>query len=98
MRRSIKRSLTGLLVVGALAFSAVAADAMGGGNANGPDAYIGIVGAHPGYSYSAGSGYPAYGYSGDGGYQGGGFQANTGLPYQNGHHRHGGYGTYNHGY
>jgi hypothetical protein len=37
--------------------------AMGGGaGANGPDAYIGIVGAHPAYQYSTGDTYPAYGY------------------------------------
>jgi hypothetical protein len=44
MRPSIKRALTGLLIAGALAFSAVGADAMGGGNANGRDAFIGIIG------------------------------------------------------
>jgi hypothetical protein len=85
MRPSIKQSLSGLLVVGALAFSAVGADAMGGGNANGPDAYIGIIGGHPAY----GGGYQS---------QGEGFQANTALSYQNGHHRPGGYGTYSDGY
>src|SRR5271168_5263430 len=40
MRPSIKRSLTGLLITGALAFSAVGAYGYG----NGPDAFIGIVG------------------------------------------------------
>jgi hypothetical protein len=80
MRPSIKRSLTGLLIVGALALSAVGADAMGG--ANGPDAYIGIVGGHPGYGYSAaGAGYKS------GGYQGDGYQANTSR--QRGHGWHG---------
>ena len=65
MRPSIKRSLTGLLIVGVLAYSAVGADAMGGGNADGPDAFIGIIGGSP----------RAYGYSAGGGYQGGGFEA-----------------------
>ena len=85
MRPSTKRSLTGLLIAGALVFSAVAADAMGGGNANGPDAFIGIVGGGP----------QAYGNSAGGGYQGGGYQANAGHIYRNGH---GGYGTYDGGY
>ena len=40
---SIKRALTGLLIAGALAFSAVGADAVGG-NSNGRDAFIGIIG------------------------------------------------------
>jgi hypothetical protein len=43
MRPSIKRALTGLLIAGALAFSAVGADAVGG-NSNGRDAFIGIIG------------------------------------------------------
>jgi hypothetical protein len=43
MPPSIKRALTGLLVVGALAFSGVVADAMGD-NSNGRDAFIGIIG------------------------------------------------------
>ena len=49
MRSSIKVSLTGLLIAGALACSA---DAMGAasGNSNGPDAFIGIVGGNPGAS------------------------------------------------
>ena len=49
MRSSIKVSLTGLLIAGALACSA---DAMGAatGNSNGPDAFIGIVGGNPGGS------------------------------------------------
>jgi hypothetical protein len=41
MRQSIKRALTGLLIAGALALSA--ADAVGGGNSNGRDAFIGII-------------------------------------------------------
>jgi hypothetical protein len=43
MRPSIKVSLTGLLIAGALAFSAVGAAAVGG-NSNGRDAFIGIIG------------------------------------------------------
>ena len=75
MRQSIKRSLTGLFVVGALALSAVGADAMGG--SNGPDAFIGIING----------GLNPYGNSVDGGYdyQGGGYQANTYQNYWNGH-------------
>ena len=42
MRQSIKRALTGLLIAGAWAFSAVGADAVGG-NSNGRDAFIGII-------------------------------------------------------
>jgi hypothetical protein len=42
MRPSIKVSLTGLLIAGAWAFSAVGADAMAG-NSNGRDAFIGII-------------------------------------------------------
>jgi hypothetical protein len=38
MRSSIKVSLTGLLIAGALAFSAVGVDAIGG-NSNGLDAF-----------------------------------------------------------
>ena len=54
MRSSIKVSLTGLLIAGALAFSAVAADAMGtGGGGNG-----GNVGGNPGIPYNGG-GYQA---------------------------------------
>jgi hypothetical protein len=43
MRLSIKRPLTGLLVVGGLVLSGVSAEAMGAGgdNANGPDAISG---------------------------------------------------------
>lgn len=87
MRSSIKRPLTGLLIVGALAFSAVGADARGG-NANGPDAGIGIIGGLQ----------QSYGYSPGGSYEGDGYQANTGHHYQNGHGGHGGYGTYNNDY
>ena len=81
MRASVKLSLTGILIAGTLAFSAVGAYARGG-NANGPDAFIGIVGGSP----------QAYGYSAGGDYPGGGYQANTGHPYQNGY-GHGGYGN-----
>src|ERR1700675_1286304 len=98
MRSSIKVSLTGLLIAGALACSA---DAMGAatGNSNGPDAFIGIVGGNPGTSvggipYNRGIPYNEGGYQG-GGYQGGGYRANTGHSYQ---HGYGGYGTYNGGY
>jgi len=76
-------------MVGALAFSAVGAaghPGMGGSNANGPDAGIGIIGGlQQPYGYSAGGSS----------YQGGGFQANTGRGYPN---RYGGYGTHNGGY
>ena len=53
MRFSIERSLAGLLVVGALAFSAGGAEAMGGSNS--ADAFIGIVGGNPGYYLGGGS-------------------------------------------
>ena len=92
MRPSVKRSLTGLLIAGALAFGAFGADARG--NSNGPDAFIGIVGGNPGTSvggipYNRGIPYN------EGGYQAGGYRANTGHSYQ---HGYGGYGTYNGGY
>ena len=87
MRGSIKLSLTGILVAGALAFSTAGAYAMGGGNANGPDAFIGIVGGSPqAYGYSAGGDYPT------------GYQANTGHVFRNGHNGTGGYGRYDGGY
>jgi hypothetical protein len=89
MRSSIKVSLTGLLIAGALAFSAVGADARGsggGGNSNGPDAFIGIVGGNPGASYT-GIPYNRGSYAGDG------YQNNTDR-----HYSHGGYGTYDGGY
>ena len=96
MRLSIKVSLTGFLIAGALAFNA---DAMGaaGSNSNGPDAFIGIVGGNPGSSVG-GIPYNRGIYEG-GGYPGGGYQANTdrhfGRAYDN---DHGGYGRYNGGY
>jgi hypothetical protein len=86
MRSSIKVSLTGLLIAGALACSA---DAMGAatGNSNGPDAFIGIVGGNPGGSVG---GIP---YN-RGIYPGGGYQANFGRIY---HNDHGGNGAYDGG-
>ena len=92
MRPSIKRSLTGVLIAGALAFSAFGADARG--NSNGPDAFIGIVGGNPGSSvggipYNRGIPYN------EGGYQGDGYRAYTGHSYR---HGYGGYGTHNGGY
>jgi hypothetical protein len=95
MRPSIKRSLTGFLVAGALGFSAVGADAFG--NANGPDAFIGIVGGNPGSSvggipYNQGIPYN------EGGYQGGGYRANIGPGYQHGYGGYRGYGTHHGGY
>ena len=83
MRSSIKVSLTGLLIAGALAFSAAGADAMG--NSNGPDAFIGIVGGNPGASVG---GIP---YN-RGIYPGGGYQANFGRIYHNDHGGNGAYG------
>ena len=83
MHLSIKRSLTGLLVVGALALSAVGAEAMG--NANGPDAYIGIIGGSP----------QSYTYSANGNYNGWGYEAHPNQGYPNGY---GGWSQYNGGY
>jgi hypothetical protein len=89
MRSTIKRSLAGLLIVGALAGSVVGAYAIGGGN--GPDAFIGIVGGNPGY------------YLGGGSYNNGPF--NPGHEnrdtYRSEHGAHGGNGAYDgyyHGY
>jgi hypothetical protein len=83
MRPSTKRSLTGILVAGVLASSAVGADARGGGC--GSCYFIGITPA-PGGSPEGG------------GFQGGGFQANTGHGYGH-IRRHGqeGYGGYGYG-
>jgi hypothetical protein len=89
MRSSIKRSLTGLLVLGALASGASGAYA--GSGANGPDAFIGIIGGNPGYglgqsyNYNYLYGNPGYGtgdahrngqrsYGGNGGYDGGSYR------------------------
>jgi hypothetical protein len=75
MRLSIKRSLIGVLAFGALAATAVVSEA--NGNANGPDAYIGIVGGSPQeYTYSANgnnqrNGYGAYDYHAQQNYRGG---------------------------
>jgi hypothetical protein len=84
MRLSISKPLTGLLVVGVLAFSAVGAEAMGGGggNANGPDAFIGIIGGSP----------QQYNYSANGNINGGGYDSNRGYPNDSG------WGHYNGGY
>jgi len=84
MRSSIKRSLAGLLVVGALAFSAV--DAYAGSNS--ADAFIGIVGGNPGY------------YMGGGSYNNGSFNPghDTGGSYRSGHGSYGGNGAYDGGY
>jgi hypothetical protein len=104
MRPSVKRSLTGVLIAGALAFSAVRADGKGGGN--GPDAFIGIInGGLQSYNYSSQpynynySSQPynystqPYNYSP----QGGAFQANTGHRF--GHvRRHGQGGRGGRGY
>jgi hypothetical protein len=88
MLLSVKRPLTGVLIAGALVFSAVGVEAMGGGN--GPDAFIGIINggleshnysSQP-YSYSS----QPYNYSP----RGGPFQANASHRF--GHvrrHRHG---------
>jgi hypothetical protein len=83
MRSSIKVSLIGLLIAGALACSA---DAMGAasGNSNGPDAFIGIVGGNPGASVG---GIPYNRRI----YPEGGYQANFGRIY---HNDHGGNGAY----
>jgi hypothetical protein len=90
MRSSIKRSLVGLLVVGALAIGASGAYANGGAGANGPDAFIGIVGGNPGYALGA-----TYNYNNtpsSPGYE-------AGDAYRSGHRSNGGYdgGSY-HGY
>jgi hypothetical protein len=85
MRLSISKPLTGLLVAGALAFSAVGAEAMGGGgNSNGPDAYIGIIGGSP----------QQYNHSANGNINGGGYDSNVNRGYPN----DGGSGHYNGGY
>ena len=84
MRSSIEVSLTGLLIAGTLAFSAVGADAMGGaaGKCNSPDAFIGIVGGNPGASVGS---IP---------YNRGGYPADTDRHFGHTYHNdHGGYGT-----
>ena len=68
MRPSIKRTLTGLLMVGALAFTAVGADARGGGGGGGGHGGGGGGGAFVG----GGGGFGGGGFGG-GGFHGGGF-------------------------
>ena len=83
MRPSIKRSLAGLLMAGALAFGAVGADARGGGC--GACYFVGITPA-PGGSPEGG------------GFQGGGFHADTGHRFGHIRpHGQGGYGGYGYG-
>ena len=92
MRPSIKRTLTGLLMVGALAFTAVGADARGGGGGGGGHgggggggAFVGGGGGFGGGGFGSGgfhgggfgSGGLHGGELGGGFHQGGGFQANT---------------------
>ena len=79
MRTSIKRSLTGLLVVGALAFAAVGADARGGGGGgfHGGGGFSG-GGFHGGGGFSGG-GLAGGGFHGGGGLSGGGFHGGGGL-------------------
>jgi hypothetical protein len=88
MRLSIKKTLTGFLIAGALALSAVGAEANAGngGNSNGPDAYIGIIGGSPQqYNYSANGNIDGGGYAAD---------ANRGYPNDGGWgHDNGGYHT-----
>jgi hypothetical protein len=88
MRSSIQRTLTGLLVVGALAFSAAGAYAAASGNSNSSDAFIGIVGGNPG-SYLGGGSYN------NGPYNPG---HETGDAYRSGHRSYGGNGAYDGGY
>ena len=113
MRPSVKRSLTGVLIAGALAFSVVGVDAKGdlatcpattisqpnADQHNGPDAFIGIIngGLRP-YSYSYSSQPHNYSSQPDNySSQGGVFQANTG--HQFGHvRRHSQGGHGGHGY
>jgi len=89
MRPSVKRSLSGILMASALGFSVVGAHAFG--NANGPDAFIGIVPAGPEH------------FQGGEDFQAGGFRAQSGDQFgHNYRNRHGGYGAhdgdYNRGY
>ena len=70
MRPSIKRTLTGLLMVGALAFTAVGADARGGGGGGGGGG--GRVGGGGGGFVGGGGGFGGGGFGG-GGFHGGGF-------------------------
>src|SRR5277367_6258959 len=77
MRPSIQRTLTGLLVVGALAFAAARADARGGGG---------------GGFHGGGGGFHGGGFGGGGFHEGGGFQANISHFGHDHGFRHGGYG------
>jgi hypothetical protein len=89
MRSSVKRSLTGLLVVGALALGASGAYATGGAGSNSSDAFIGIVGGNPGY-YLGGT----YNYNNNPSNPG--YEASDG--YRSGHRSYGGNGGYDGGY
>ena len=91
MRPSIKRSLTGLLVAGALAFSGVGADARGGGGGHGGSGMGGFTGIVGGYHGGGGLTGGAGSFRAGGGFQGSGFQANTGHINQHG------FGTFGHG-
>src|ERR1700691_5939296 len=100
MRTSIKRSLAGLLMVGALALTAVGADARGGGGGGGGGGAGGggggggaITGGGGGHGGSIGGG----GFHGASPNGGGGYQANTvhsGNRYGHGHGYGGNYGGY----
>jgi hypothetical protein len=96
MRLSIKRTLTGLLIVGALAFTAVGADARGGGGGGhggggGGGAFVG-GGGFGGGGFGGGRGFGG-GFHGGGGFrEGGGFQANTAHVGHDHGFRRGGYG------
>jgi hypothetical protein len=73
MHRSINRPITGLLIIGALAFSVVGADARGGGGHGG--GMGGNIGSSSG-DYVGGGGH---GHNGGGeGYRGGGYRGNVG--------------------
>ena len=84
MRLRIRRPLTGLLAVAAIALGAMGSVAMA--SSNGPDAYIGIIGGSPQqYTYSANGNintpYPVYN-PGDGVYPWGLYNG----PYYGGYH------------
>src|SRR5271163_894398 len=109
MRPSIKRSLTGLLMVGALAFTAVGADARGGGGGGGGGGARAGGGGGGGFGGGGvhGGGFGGGGFGGGGfhggGFGGGGFQANTGHIGHIGHFGHDhrfrnrGFGDYGYG-
>ena len=98
MRLSIKRTLTGLLMVGALAFTAVGADARGGGgggHGGGGGAFVGgggFGGGGFGGGRGFGGGFHDGGFGGGGFREGGGFQANTAHVGHDHGFRRGGYG------